>query len=209
MKESGGNDGFGGDEISLVAEELIQLSVKSSMVEPNGKPSLICSIWTKKSYNQHSFKAQMKSIWKTKKKFEIQSVGQNIFLIVFESEEDLETVMEEAGIEIQKEGEINEEKIENSKADEDILKPVRKASWRRIEPMGVMRHYEAESKLQKRKLTEILYDDYGTKETREDTTKRMRYDGQDIINEVETSSLTEVPNQNKSVAAKRQADQTQ
>ncbi|MBA0773020.1 hypothetical protein Gotri_008324 [Gossypium trilobum] len=26
----------------------------------------------------------MKSIWKTKKKFEIQSVGQNLFLIVFE-----------------------------------------------------------------------------------------------------------------------------
>ncbi|MBA0729945.1 hypothetical protein Golax_020301 [Gossypium laxum] len=114
-----------------------------------------------------------------------------------------------AGIEIQKEGEINEEKIENSKADEDILKPVRKASWRRIEPMGVMRHYEVESKLQKMKLAEILYDDYGTKETREDTTKRMRYDGQDLINEVETSSLTEVPNQNKLAAAKRQADRTQ
>ncbi|MBA0703024.1 hypothetical protein Goari_005458 [Gossypium aridum] len=55
MTESGGNDGFGGDEISLLAEELIQLSVKSSMVETN---------------------------------------GQNLFLIVFESEEDLETVME-------------------------------------------------------------------------------------------------------------------
>ncbi|MFQ6628760.1 hypothetical protein Gotur_007606 [Gossypium turneri] len=64
------------------------------MVEPNGKPSLICSVWTKKSYNQDSFKAQMKSIWKTKEKFEIQLVGQNLFVIVFESEEDLETVME-------------------------------------------------------------------------------------------------------------------
>ncbi|MFQ6654082.1 hypothetical protein Gotur_025197, partial [Gossypium turneri] len=94
MTESGGNDGFGGDEISLLVEELIQLSVKSSMVEPTGKPSLICSVWTKKSYNQDSFKAQMKSIWKTKKKFEIQLVGQNLFLIVFEAEEDLETVME-------------------------------------------------------------------------------------------------------------------
>ncbi|MFQ6644988.1 hypothetical protein Gotur_020351 [Gossypium turneri] len=94
MKESGGNDGFEGDEIFLLVEELIQLSVKSSMVEPNGKPSLICSIWTKKSYNQDSFKAQMKSIWKTKEKFEIQLVGQNLFLIMFESEEDLETVME-------------------------------------------------------------------------------------------------------------------
>ncbi|MBA0633718.1 hypothetical protein Godav_025597 [Gossypium davidsonii] len=190
------------------------------MVEPNGKPSMICSVWTKKSYNQDSFKAQMKSIWKTKKKFKIQSTGQNLFLIVFESEEDLETVMERAqedswvttlgaGIEIQKEGEINEEKTENNKVDKDILKPVRKASWRRIEPMGVMRHYEAESKLQKRKLAKILYDDFGTKETREDTTKRIRYDGQDLINKAETSSLTEVPNQNKSAAAKKQGDRTQ
>ncbi|KAK5824411.1 hypothetical protein PVK06_019183 [Gossypium arboreum] len=36
----------------------------------------------------------MKSIWKTKKKFEIQLAGQNLFLIVFDSEEDLETVTE-------------------------------------------------------------------------------------------------------------------
>ncbi|MFQ6668323.1 hypothetical protein Gotur_034011 [Gossypium turneri] len=94
MMESGGNDGFGGDKVSLLAEELIQLPVKSSMVEPNDKPTPICTIWTKKSYNPDSFKAQMKSIWKTKKKFEIQSVGQNLFLIVFELEENLETVME-------------------------------------------------------------------------------------------------------------------
>ncbi|MFQ6652781.1 hypothetical protein Gotur_024482, partial [Gossypium turneri] len=94
MMESGGINGFGGDEISLLVEELTQLSVKSSMVEPNGKPSLIYSIWTNKSYNHDSFKAQMKSIWKTKEKFEIQLVGQNLFLIMFESEDDLETVME-------------------------------------------------------------------------------------------------------------------
>ncbi|XP_016684451.1 uncharacterized protein [Gossypium hirsutum] len=92
--ESDGNNGLGGDEISLLTEELIQLSVKSSMVEPNGKFSLICSIWTEKSYNQESFKAQMRSIWKTNKKFGIQGVGQNLFMISFESEEDLETVLE-------------------------------------------------------------------------------------------------------------------
>ncbi|MBA0730113.1 hypothetical protein Golax_023351 [Gossypium laxum] len=92
--ESGGINGVGRDEISLLEEELTQLSVKSSMVEPNGKPSLICSVWTNKSYNHDSFKAQMKSIWKTKEKFEIQLVGQNLFLITFESEDDLESVME-------------------------------------------------------------------------------------------------------------------
>lgn len=36
----------------------------------------------------------MKSIWKTRKKFELQLARQNLFLIVFEIEEDLETVLE-------------------------------------------------------------------------------------------------------------------
>ncbi|MFQ6668326.1 hypothetical protein Gotur_034011 [Gossypium turneri] len=62
MMESGGNDGFGGDKVSLLAEELIQLPVKSSMVEPNDKPTPICTIWTKKSYNPDSFKAQMENL---------------------------------------------------------------------------------------------------------------------------------------------------
>ncbi|KAH1121338.1 hypothetical protein J1N35_004498 [Gossypium stocksii] len=92
--ESGGDKGFGGEEISLLAEELIQLSVKSSLVEPTGKPTLICTIWTGRSYNPDSFRAQMRSIWKTKKKFDIQLAGQNLFLIVFEVDEDLESVME-------------------------------------------------------------------------------------------------------------------
>ncbi|MFQ6645583.1 hypothetical protein Gotur_020171 [Gossypium turneri] len=92
--ESGGNDGFGGDDIALLTEELIQLSVKSSIVEPSSNFSLICSVWTKKPYNQDSFKTQMRSIWKTKKKFVIQVAGQNLFLIAFELEEDLETVLE-------------------------------------------------------------------------------------------------------------------
>lgn len=61
---------------------------------PSVKPSLICSVWTKKAFNQESFRAQLKSLWKTKKKFAIQLVGQNLFLIDFDLEEDLETVME-------------------------------------------------------------------------------------------------------------------
>lgn len=94
MEESGGNKGLQSGEVSLLAEDLIQLSIKSSAVEPSGKPTLICTLCTKKHYNPDSFRAQMKSIWKTRKKFEIQSAGQNLFLIGFESEEDLETVLE-------------------------------------------------------------------------------------------------------------------
>ncbi|KAH1047721.1 hypothetical protein J1N35_038505 [Gossypium stocksii] len=94
MEESGGDDREGRDEISLLAEELIQLSVKGSMVVPSPKPTLICTVWTKKLYNPESFRAQMKSIWKTWKKFEIQKLGQNLFLIVFELEEDLKTIIE-------------------------------------------------------------------------------------------------------------------
>ncbi|MBA0600366.1 hypothetical protein Gorai_006554, partial [Gossypium raimondii] len=82
------------DEISFLEEELVQLTVKSSMVVPSENLTLLCLIWTKKSYNPDSFRAQMKIIWKTRKNFEIQVVGQNLFLIVFETEEDLEMVME-------------------------------------------------------------------------------------------------------------------
>ncbi|KAH1048011.1 hypothetical protein J1N35_038795 [Gossypium stocksii] len=93
MEESGGTEGFGDDEISLLAEELIHLSVKRPKVVPTDKLTLISSVWTKKSFNPESFKAQLKSMWKTKKKFKIQVASQNLFLIIFYSEEDLETVM--------------------------------------------------------------------------------------------------------------------
>ncbi|KAA3479552.1 reverse transcriptase [Gossypium australe] len=75
MEESGGIEGLKETEVSLLAEELIQLSVKSSKVDSNGKPALICTVWTKKTFNPDSFCAQMKSIWKTKGKFEIQLAG--------------------------------------------------------------------------------------------------------------------------------------
>lgn len=82
------------DEISLLEEELLQLFVRSSVVNPLDKPTLVCTLWTKKSYNSNSFCAKMKSIWKSKKKFEIQVARQNLFFISFDSEEDLELIME-------------------------------------------------------------------------------------------------------------------
>ncbi|MBA0572527.1 hypothetical protein Golob_002863, partial [Gossypium lobatum] len=85
---------MGRDEISLIREELVQLSVKSSLVIPSDKSALLCFIWTKKSYNLDSFRAQLKSIWKIKKKFDIEVAGQNLFLISFENEDDMEIIME-------------------------------------------------------------------------------------------------------------------
>lgn len=41
------------DKVSLLEEELMQLSVKSSLVVPPKKSTLICT--TKKSYNLDSF----------------------------------------------------------------------------------------------------------------------------------------------------------
>ncbi|KAK5845547.1 hypothetical protein PVK06_001738 [Gossypium arboreum] len=82
-----------GNEIALLEEELIHLSVKSSIVDPFEKPTLICSVWTRKNYNLDSLRAQVRSIWKTKKQFEIMIAGQNLFKIVFEDEEDLEQIM--------------------------------------------------------------------------------------------------------------------
>ncbi|PPD87983.1 hypothetical protein GOBAR_DD15090 [Gossypium barbadense] len=62
MEASGGDDRERRDEISLLAEELVQLSVKSSMVVPNSKPTLICTVWTEKMYNPDSFRAHMKDL---------------------------------------------------------------------------------------------------------------------------------------------------
>ncbi|MBA0570228.1 hypothetical protein Golob_003908, partial [Gossypium lobatum] len=81
-------------EISHLEEELVQLSGKSSLVVPNKNSLLIYFVWIKKSYNPDNFLAQLKSIWKTENKFEIQVVGQNLFLISFEDEEDLELILE-------------------------------------------------------------------------------------------------------------------
>lgn len=81
---------MGGDVVSLLKEELIRLFVKRSKVIPCEKPTLICTIWTIKSYNLDSIRAQMRSIWKTKKKFDIQVIGSNLFKIFFKSEDDLE-----------------------------------------------------------------------------------------------------------------------
>lgn len=83
-----------GDEISLLEEELVQLTVKTSLVVPNANPTLLYTVWMRKSYNPNSFQAQMKSIWKTRKKFEIQVAGQNLFMISFEDKEDLELILE-------------------------------------------------------------------------------------------------------------------
>ncbi|KAA3470617.1 reverse transcriptase [Gossypium australe] len=93
MDEGGGVERES-SEISLLADELIQLSIEKSLVVPSDKPTLICSVWTKKHFNTESLRAQLKSIWKTKRKFDIQMVGQNLFLIVFDLEEDLESIME-------------------------------------------------------------------------------------------------------------------
>ncbi|MFQ6623768.1 hypothetical protein Gotur_004479 [Gossypium turneri] len=64
------------------------------MVVPSSKPTLICTVWIEKLYNPDSFRAHMKGIWKTRKKFEIQVAGQNLFIIIFEMEDDLELILE-------------------------------------------------------------------------------------------------------------------
>lgn len=81
------------DELSFLKEELVQLSMKSSKICPTDKFTLLCSVWTKKSFNPNRLRAQLKSLWKTKKKFDIKVTGPNLFLILFDSEDDLEMTM--------------------------------------------------------------------------------------------------------------------
>ncbi|KAH1063846.1 hypothetical protein J1N35_028833 [Gossypium stocksii] len=63
------------NKVALLEEELIQLTVKSSLVTPSENRTLIYSVWTKKTYNPDSLRVQLRSIWKTKKKFEIVITG--------------------------------------------------------------------------------------------------------------------------------------
>ncbi|MBA0748181.1 hypothetical protein Gogos_005028 [Gossypium gossypioides] len=192
MEESSGVERLGVDEISLLAEELIQLSVKSSMVVPSEKPTLLCTIWTRKSYNPDSFRSQMKSIWKTRKKFEIQLAGQNLFLIVFETEEDLETIMEGRPWLFRKqlilfdrleEGSVMEHIERLNRIDsmlEDKSKSIKKTSWKRIRPVVMMNQDEEESVMRKRKSTEIETDEQCMINSREERSKMTKRENKDV-----------------------------
>lgn len=48
------------DVVSLLEEKMIQLSIKSSMLIHEDRPSLICSVWKRKTYNLDAFRAQMR-----------------------------------------------------------------------------------------------------------------------------------------------------
>lgn len=84
-----------GDEIALLEEEMLQLSIRSFMVVFPGKSTLLCLVWSKRSYNLDSLRVQLMSIWKTRKKFEFKEARQNLFMIIFEEESDLELITEE------------------------------------------------------------------------------------------------------------------
>lgn len=90
---SGGIEKDEKDKISLLEKELIKLSVKSSSIFFQGKLTLLCSVWTWKSYNPDSFHAQMRNIWKTREKFEIRVAVQNLFTILFDEKGDLERII--------------------------------------------------------------------------------------------------------------------
>lgn len=82
------------DDISLLEEKMIQILVRSSLLVLESCPSLIYSVWTKKNCNPDSFRAQMKCIWKTKRKFDIRVVWKNLFIIEFDDVDDLEPILE-------------------------------------------------------------------------------------------------------------------
>lgn len=85
---------MGDDEITLLEDELQQLSVRSSIVAPKEGPYVDLLSLDKKTLQSRQFFSTIKSIWKTNRKFEIEVVGQDLFLISFEDEEYLEFVLE-------------------------------------------------------------------------------------------------------------------
>lgn len=83
------------DEISLLEEELVRSSVKNSLIVPSSNLTFLCSVWTRKTYNLVSFHLQLKITWKTKGKLEIQVARKNLYLITFDNEVNLATILEE------------------------------------------------------------------------------------------------------------------
>lgn len=63
------------DDLSLLEEELIQLTVRNTLVVIDKKPTLVCKVWIKKTCNPNSFRAQVKSIWKTQKKLKLKQLA--------------------------------------------------------------------------------------------------------------------------------------
>lgn len=55
---------------------------------------MLCTVWTRKKYNPESLCAQLLSIWKVKKKVDFQWLGQNLYKLVFDLEDDLELILE-------------------------------------------------------------------------------------------------------------------
>lgn len=50
-------DEMGTEAVALLEEELVKLSIRSAMIVPLEKPTLLCTVWSKKSYNLDSFRA--------------------------------------------------------------------------------------------------------------------------------------------------------
>ncbi|PPS05489.1 hypothetical protein GOBAR_AA15155 [Gossypium barbadense] len=122
MKENGGDDDFSGEEISLLAEELIQLSVKSSMVLGVQKP-LRRGIFVS-TKNQSDIKKIPKLNFQEKDKSDMAQRIQD-------SSQFIET---EKAMMIQEEEIVVEEKANGENNNYlGILKPAKKSSWKRIE----------------------------------------------------------------------------
>lgn len=75
--------------------------------------------------------------------------------------------------------------------------------------MGMMKNHEVDRKLQKRKLAELVQDEDGVKEIREENLKRTKRAEQDLTSKDEINLQIEFSNQTGSAAANGQADQAQ
>ncbi|MBA0788061.1 hypothetical protein Gotri_027751, partial [Gossypium trilobum] len=89
--------------------------------------------------------------------------------------------------------ETNGKTTENRNA--NILKHGREARWKRAEQIEVMRQYEAESKLQKRKWKDLVQEDYSVNGKHEEVIKRMKFGDQDLTQETVINLPIELPNQ--------------
>ncbi|GAV65310.1 DUF4283 domain-containing protein, partial [Cephalotus follicularis] len=79
------------EHLKLTDEEEKDISVDDSMIDnndPKGFYCLIGSLWKLKYFNKEVLKNRMQSLWRTQYGLKIREVGNNLFLFMFNNDED-------------------------------------------------------------------------------------------------------------------------
>ncbi|MBA0723538.1 hypothetical protein Golax_004110 [Gossypium laxum] len=182
MEESSGVESLGGDEISLLAEELVQLSVKSSVVVP-------IQLDVQKPLRRRIFVSEGIQ-WKSWISFKYENLATSLYMDKWGMGSRTSGMFtapksryEDEMFKCHNEGDIQEEgsvveSIERLNGIDSMLedksKSVKKTSWKRIRPRVMMNKDKEESIMRKRKSAKIETNECSMMNSREDEYKRSK-----------------------------------